>query len=93
MKQTTFVALAWSGKKGATRRERFLGEMDKVIPWDRLLRLIEPHYYTRAVPLLDGVLVVAVGAVFFAIIEVEKPLRLVLRREERRHAADDRRPA
>ena len=27
-----------------TRRERFLAEMDAVIPWARLLRLIEPHY-------------------------------------------------
>jgi transposase, IS5 family len=27
-----------------TRRERFLSEMDAVIPWTRLLRLIEPHY-------------------------------------------------
>jgi len=46
MKQTTFASLAWDGKKRVTRRERFLGEMDKVIPWDRLLGLIEPHYYT-----------------------------------------------
>lgn len=44
MKQTTFASLAWDGKKRVTRRERFLGEMDKVIPWDRLLKLIEPHY-------------------------------------------------
>ena len=27
-----------------TRRERFLGEMDAVIPWSRLVKLIEPHY-------------------------------------------------
>ena len=27
-----------------TRRERFLAEMDAVIPWARLLALIEPHY-------------------------------------------------
>ena len=27
-----------------TRRERFLAEMDAVIPWSRLLGLIEPHY-------------------------------------------------
>jgi hypothetical protein len=26
-----------------TRRERFLAEMDAVIPWERLLGLIEPH--------------------------------------------------
>ncbi len=37
---------------------------------------------TAAVPFADGVLIVAVGAVFFAIIEVEKQLRLVFRRTE-----------
>jgi IS5 family transposase len=27
-----------------TRRERFLGEMDQVIPWSRMVKLIQPHY-------------------------------------------------
>ena len=27
-----------------TRRERFLAEMDAVIPWQQLVDLIEPHY-------------------------------------------------
>ena len=44
MKQTTFASLAWSGKGKITRRERFLAEMDAVIPWARLAALIEPHY-------------------------------------------------
>lgn len=44
MKQTTFASLAWSNKGKVTRRERFLAEMDAVIPWARLLGLIEPHY-------------------------------------------------
>jgi transposase, IS5 family len=42
--QRTFASLAWNGKGKVTRRERFLGEMDVVIPWSRLVRLIEPHY-------------------------------------------------
>src|SRR6201994_5210264 len=42
--QRTFASLAWKGKGKVTRRERFLAEMDGVIPWPRLLRLIEPHY-------------------------------------------------
>lgn len=42
--QTTFASLAWNGKRKTTRRERFLGEMDAVIPWTPLLALIEPHY-------------------------------------------------
>jgi len=44
MKQTTFASLSWNGKGKVTRRERFLAEMDAVIPWARLLGLIEPHY-------------------------------------------------
>ncbi|MBB4284694.1 magnesium-transporting ATPase (P-type) [Roseospira goensis] len=35
---------------------------------------------TRPVPLLDGVLIVAVGVVFFALIETEKQMRLAFRR-------------
>src|SRR5262252_3072442 len=44
MKQTTFASLAWNAKGKTTRRERFLAEMDAVIPWTRLSALIEPHY-------------------------------------------------
>ncbi len=42
--QRTFASIAWDGKGKVTRRERFLAEMDAVIPWARLVRLIEPHY-------------------------------------------------
>ena len=41
--QRTFASLAWNGKGKVSRRERFLGEMDAVIPWSRRVRLIEPH--------------------------------------------------
>jgi transposase, IS5 family len=44
MKQTSFAGLEYAGKKRQTRREKFLGEMDKVVPWARLEALIEPHY-------------------------------------------------
>jgi IS5 family transposase len=44
MKQTTFAGLAFDAKKKLTRRERFLREMDQVVPWVRLLQRIEPHY-------------------------------------------------
>lgn len=43
-KQRTFAGLAWNEKGKVTRRERFLAEMDAVIPWARLVALIEPHY-------------------------------------------------
>src|SRR6266849_4771486 len=42
--QRTFAPMAGNGKGKVTRRERFLAEMDAVIPWPRLVRLIEPHY-------------------------------------------------
>lgn len=43
-KQQTFAGLAWREKGKVTRRERFLGEMNQIIPWSRLMALIEPHY-------------------------------------------------
>lgn len=44
MKQTPFAGLAYDTKKKRTRREQFLAEMEAVMPWARLLKLIEPHY-------------------------------------------------
>lgn len=43
-KQQTFAGLAWRNKGKTTRRERFLAEMNAIIPWNRLLALIEPFY-------------------------------------------------
>jgi IS5 family transposase len=43
-KQQTFAGLAWKSKGRMTRRERFLSEMEAIIPWDRMLGLIEPFY-------------------------------------------------
>ena len=36
MKQTTFASLSFASKKKPTRRERFLGEMEQVVPWATL---------------------------------------------------------
>ena len=44
-KQQTFASATWSRKGKVTRREKFLAEMDAVMPWRRLLKLIEPHYH------------------------------------------------
>ncbi|MBY8965045.1 IS5 family transposase [Algiphilus sp. NNCM1] len=44
MKQTIFASLSYAHKKKQTRREKFLNEMDQVIPWERLCAMIEPHY-------------------------------------------------
>jgi IS5 family transposase len=43
-KQETFAGLAWKQKGKVTRREQFLGEMNGIIPWGRLMELIEPYY-------------------------------------------------
>jgi hypothetical protein len=40
MKQTSFASLEYAGKKRKTRREKFLGEMERVGPWKALLALI-----------------------------------------------------
>jgi len=42
--QRTFAGLAWSQKGKVTRREQFLAEMDRVIPWAELIALIAPYY-------------------------------------------------
>ena len=44
MKQASFAGVEYAGKKRRTRREKFLGEMDRVVLWPRLIALIEPHY-------------------------------------------------
>jgi IS5 family transposase len=43
-RQQTFAGLAWQNKGKKTRRERFLAEMDAIIPWRQLMEVIEPHY-------------------------------------------------
>ncbi len=43
-KQPAIPGLRHAMKKKQTRREKFLAEMEAVVPWTRLLALIEPHY-------------------------------------------------
>ncbi|SDS22776.1 hypothetical protein SAMN05216221_1342 [Pseudomonas oryzae] len=47
MKQLSFAGAEYAGKRKQTRRERFLIEMDQVVPWQALMALIEPHYPIR----------------------------------------------
>ena len=42
-KQTTFADAEYAGKRKQTRKELFLIEMDRVVPWKGLIALIEPH--------------------------------------------------
>jgi IS5 family transposase len=44
MRQISFASAEHEGKKRVTRREKFLGEMEQVVPWARLLAALEPHY-------------------------------------------------
>jgi len=44
MKQISLTMTGYFDKGKKTKRERFLAEMDQVLPWGRLFALIEPHY-------------------------------------------------
>jgi IS5 family transposase len=42
--QPSFSQAEFASKKKTTRREKFLARMEEVIPWAKLLAVIEPHY-------------------------------------------------
>ena len=44
MKQETFTDIEYSFRKKKTKREEFLEIMDKIIPWDEWVGVIEPYY-------------------------------------------------
>ncbi|VVP61109.1 IS5 family transposase ISPa16 [Pseudomonas fluorescens] len=44
MKQMSFADAEYAGKRKQTRKELFLIEMDRVVPWMGLITLIEQHY-------------------------------------------------
>ena len=44
--QLSFASHEFAQKKRVTRREKFLAEMEQVVPWRRLEALIEPKYPT-----------------------------------------------
>jgi transposase, IS5 family len=44
MSQISFADAEYAGKRKKTRREVFLEEMEQVVPWKVLLKIIEPHY-------------------------------------------------
>jgi transposase, IS5 family len=46
MKQLSFASSEYAMKKKRTRREKFLSEMDRIVPWARLIAIIEPLYPT-----------------------------------------------
>jgi len=44
MMTASFASIAYENKKKQTRREKFLDEMNKVIPWVELLQIIKGYY-------------------------------------------------
>ena len=44
MRQMTFSDWGFEVHNKQTRRQRFLSEMEAIVPWQKLCRLIEPHY-------------------------------------------------
>jgi len=44
MEQLSFAQAEYAGKKKTTRRDKFLAEMNQVVPWARLVELVRPHY-------------------------------------------------
>ena len=44
MNQISFADAEYAGKRKKTRREVFLEEMELVVPWKVLFKIIEPHY-------------------------------------------------
>ena len=42
IEQISFAAAEYAGKRKKTRREVFLEEMEQVVPWKALMKLIEP---------------------------------------------------
>jgi transposase, IS5 family len=42
--QTSFSQAEYNAKKKLTRRDLFLAKMEQVVPWSRLIAVIEPHY-------------------------------------------------
>jgi IS5 family transposase len=43
--QPSFSDAEFAAKRKRTRREVFLAEMERVVPWERIEALIRPHYY------------------------------------------------
>ena len=45
--QLSFADLEYARKRRRTKREKFLGEMDRLIPWEAFVEKIRPFYYRK----------------------------------------------
>ena len=50
MRQSTLAEEGFEKYRKPTRREKFLNEMDQVIPWKDLCKAIEPFYPKPLIP-------------------------------------------
>jgi IS5 family transposase len=46
MSRRSFASAEYAQKKKRTRREKFFAEMERIVPWPRLIAVIEPLYPT-----------------------------------------------
>ena len=44
MNQLTFTDIEYAGRRRKTKREKFLDEMDGIIPWNEWVEMIKPYY-------------------------------------------------
>ena len=44
MNQMTFSDMEYSGRKKVTQKEKFLQQMNKIIPWEEWVKKIQPYY-------------------------------------------------
>ena len=48
MRQISFAQVEHQNKKKVTRRERFLAQMEALVPWQRLIDALSPSYFPNA---------------------------------------------
>jgi len=48
MKQISFAQAEHQNKKKVTRRERFLAQMEALVPWQRLIEALSPSYFPNS---------------------------------------------
>jgi IS5 family transposase len=48
MKQLSFAQAEYATKRKVTRRERFLAEMEQIVPWEALIAALKPYYFPDA---------------------------------------------
>jgi transposase, IS5 family len=70
-RQGSFAEMEYAGKKKQTRRDKFLAEMEAVVPWSRLVERLRPLLSEgRTRPAADAVGAHAAGLFCAAVVRV-----------------------